>query len=105
MFISMFDLSGGYSVMSKTFRLFLQSAMLGLGAYLVLLEQLVLDDLAAGEVVIDAHYSSVNYKDALAATGKGQILRRFPLNGGIDVAGEIPERLPGVLARSASCGT
>lgn len=53
------------------------------------LEELVLDDLAAGEVVIKARYSSVNYKDALAATGKGRIMRRFPLVGGVDVAGMV----------------
>ena len=44
-----------------------------------------LDELTAGDVVIKAEYSSVNYKDALAATGTGKILRRFPLIGGIDV--------------------
>jgi acrylyl-CoA reductase (NADPH) len=48
-----------------------------------------LDELTAGEVVIKAAYSSVNYKDALAATGAGKILRKFPLNGGIDVAGTV----------------
>lgn len=52
-------------------------------------ERLTLDDLAAGEVVIRARWSSINYKDALAATGKGKILRRFPLVGGIDVAGTV----------------
>ncbi|QOW21134.1 YhdH/YhfP family quinone oxidoreductase [Novilysobacter avium] len=53
------------------------------------IEALSLDDLAPGEVVINAAYSSVNYKDALAGTGKGKILRRFPLVGGIDVAGHV----------------
>ncbi|WP_374011668.1 YhdH/YhfP family quinone oxidoreductase [Pseudoxanthomonas koreensis] len=52
-------------------------------------EQVSLDDLAPGEVVIRAEWSSVNYKDALAGTGKGKILRRFPLVGGIDVAGHV----------------
>ena len=47
------------------------------------------DDLSPGEVLIKTAYSSVNYKDALAGTGKGKILRRFPLNGGIDVAGHV----------------
>jgi acrylyl-CoA reductase (NADPH) len=47
------------------------------------------DELSAGEVLIKASYSSVNYKDALAATGTGKILRRFPLIGGIDVAGVV----------------
>lgn len=48
-----------------------------------------LDELSAGDVVIKAEYSSVNYKDALAATGIGKILRKFPLIGGIDVAGTV----------------
>jgi NADPH2:quinone reductase len=48
-----------------------------------------LDELTPGEVVIRAEYSSVNYKDALAATGTGKILKRFPLIGGIDVAGVV----------------
>ncbi len=52
-------------------------------------EQIALEDLAAGDVVIRARYSSVNYKDALAASGKGKILRHFPLVGGIDVAGTV----------------
>jgi acrylyl-CoA reductase (NADPH) len=46
-----------------------------------------LNELTPGEVVIRASYSSVNYKDALAATGAGKIVRRFPLIGGIDVSG------------------
>ncbi|HEX2667925.1 MAG TPA: oxidoreductase [Gammaproteobacteria bacterium] len=52
-------------------------------------EQLTLADLGPGEVVVRVQYSSVNYKDALAATGKGKILRRFPLVGGIDLAGVV----------------
>jgi acrylyl-CoA reductase (NADPH) len=52
-------------------------------------EQISLDDLAPGEVVIRTAYSSVNYKDALAGTGQGRILRKFPLVGGIDVAGHV----------------
>jgi putative YhdH/YhfP family quinone oxidoreductase len=45
--------------------------------------------LSPGEVLVKAAYSSVNFKDALAGTGKGKILRQFPLNGGIDVAGHV----------------
>ena len=48
-----------------------------------------LEELGAGDVVIEAAYSSVNYKDALAATGAGKILKRFPLIGGIDVSGTV----------------
>ena len=44
-------------------------------------------DLDPGDVVIKVQYSSVNYKDALAATGAGRIVRRFPCIGGIDLAG------------------
>jgi acrylyl-CoA reductase (NADPH) len=40
-------------------------------------------------VVIDVQYSGINYKDALAATGAGKILRRYPLVGGIDLAGVV----------------
>jgi putative YhdH/YhfP family quinone oxidoreductase len=53
------------------------------------IEEISLDQLAAGEIVIRAAYSSVNFKDALAGTGQGKILRRFPLVGGIDVAGHV----------------
>lgn len=49
------------------------------------------DQLTPGSVLIDAHYSSLNYKDALAVTGQGKILKRFPLNPGIDVAGVVAE--------------
>jgi len=48
-----------------------------------------LDALTPGEVVIKAAYSSVNYKDALAATGAVKILKTLPLIGGIDVAGVV----------------
>jgi acrylyl-CoA reductase (NADPH) len=51
--------------------------------------ELTLDDLDQGEVVIQTHYSSVNYKDALAATGAGKVIRRFPCVGGIDVSGVV----------------
>ena len=45
--------------------------------------------LDAGEVTIRVAYSSVNYKDALAATGAGRIIRRFPCVGGIDLSGVV----------------
>ena len=48
-----------------------------------------LDDLTDGDVVIKVSHSTINYKDALAATGAGRILRAFPLNGGIDLAGTV----------------
>ena len=52
-------------------------------------EDLALDDLAEGDVTVRVAWSGVNYKDALAATGKGKILRSSPLVGGIDVAGTV----------------
>ena len=52
-------------------------------------ETLSIEDLDPGEVVIRVAYSSVNYKDALAATGTGKIIRRFPCVGGIDLSGVV----------------
>lgn len=47
------------------------------------------NDLSEGDVVIRVSHSTINYKDALAATGGGRILRKFPLVGGIDLAGAV----------------
>lgn len=55
--------------------------------YRASIEQMHISELTTGDVHIQVHYSSVNYKDALAGTGKGKILRKFPLNGGIDCSG------------------
>ena len=52
-------------------------------------EQMKVDELSKGEIIVKVAYSSVNFKDALAGTGKGKILRNSPLNGGIDVAGHV----------------
>ena len=52
-------------------------------------ETLAWDDLSPNDVIIEGHYSSVNYKDALAGMGRGKILKRFPLTGGIDFAGTV----------------
>ena len=54
-------------------------------------EQINIQDLTDGDVVVKISYSTINYKDALAATGKGKILRTYPLNGGIDLAGTVAE--------------
>ncbi|HSN52215.1 MAG TPA: oxidoreductase, partial [Woeseiaceae bacterium] len=42
-------------------------------------QDLAIDDLTAGNVVVKVSHSTINYKDALAATGAGKILRRHPL--------------------------
>jgi NADPH2:quinone reductase len=46
-------------------------------------------ELTAGHVVVRVRWSGVNFKDALAVTGRGKILKRFPLNAGIDAAGTV----------------
>ena len=51
-------------------------------------DEITLADLAPGEVLVKVRYSGINYKDALAATGAGRILRKYPLVGGIDLAGD-----------------
>lgn len=53
------------------------------------LEDLELQEPESGELLIRVRFSSINYKDALAGTGKGQILRHFPLTGGIDASGDV----------------
>ena len=55
--------------------------------YKVAIEDLRDEDLPANEVLVDVAYSSLNYKDALAVTGRGKIVRRFPMVLGIDLAG------------------
>lgn len=53
------------------------------------IEETKLDELDAGEVVVKCAYSGVNYKDALAATGAGKVIRKFPCIGGIDLSGTV----------------
>ncbi|MCY4218536.1 MAG: acryloyl-CoA reductase [Gammaproteobacteria bacterium] len=54
-------------------------------------EEITIDDLTEGEVIVQVEWTGINYKDVLAATGKGAILRKFPLNGGIDLSGTVTE--------------
>lgn len=61
------------------------------GTYKAAFEQLSDDDLPQGEVTIDVAYSSLNYKDALAVTGRGKIIRKFPMVAGIDLAGTVTD--------------
>ena len=58
-----------------------------------------LDELDAGDVVIKVGYSSVNFKDALAATGAGKIIRRFPCVGGVDLSGTVVESTDGRFSK------
>ena len=58
-----------------------------------------LEELDAGDVVIKVAYSSVNFKDALAATGAGKIIRRFPCVGGVDLSGTVVESTDGRFSK------
>ena len=46
---------------------------------------------AGGEVLVDVDYSTINYKDGLALTGKAPVVRSFPMVPGIDFAGTVRE--------------
>jgi acrylyl-CoA reductase (NADPH) len=52
-------------------------------------QQLRLEDLPEGDVVVSVSHSSLNYKDGLAITGEGKIIRNFPFVPGIDLVGEV----------------
>jgi NADPH2:quinone reductase len=72
-------------------------------------DEVGLADLTAGDVVVRVTYSDINYKDALAATGTAPILRKYPLVGGIDLAGEVidssdPRYTPGQRVLVTGCG-
>jgi acrylyl-CoA reductase (NADPH) len=53
------------------------------------LQELSDDDLPDGDVTVDVSFSSLNYKDGLAVTGRGRIVRSFPMVCGIDLAGTV----------------
>jgi len=53
------------------------------------LVEMAAEDLSSGDVVVRVQWSGINYKDALAVTGHGRILKRYPLNAGIDGAGVV----------------
>jgi acrylyl-CoA reductase (NADPH) len=59
--------------------------------YTTLLRELSLDELPPGEVLVRVAYSSLNYKDGLAITGAGKVIRSFPMVPGIDLAGVVVE--------------
>ncbi|MAS82823.1 MAG: oxidoreductase [Legionellales bacterium] len=55
------------------------------------LETITIDDLDTGDVLIRTAYSAINYKDALAGTGAGKIIRHFPCIAGVDASGVVVE--------------
>ena len=59
------------------------------GAYTGGFRDLAVKDLPDEKVLVDIAYSSLNYKDGLAVTGKGKIVRKFPMVCGIDLAGTV----------------
>lgn len=59
------------------------------GKTLASVQTLDVNRLPDGDVTVDVHWSSLNYKDALAITGKGKIIRNFPMIPGIDFAGTV----------------
>src|SRR5688572_11011817 len=59
--------------------------------YTTQLRHLPPEGLPAGDLLIDVVYSTLNYKDALAVTGRGRIIRTFPMVCGIDLAGRVIE--------------
>ena len=72
------------------------------------LESIGIDELGEGSVTIRVAYSSLNYKDALAVTGKGRIMRAFPRVAGIDLAGVVeasdaPAYAPGDAVLVTGC--
>jgi acrylyl-CoA reductase (NADPH) len=73
-------------------------------------EQLIADSLPAGDVLIRVQYSSLNYKDGLAVTGKPGVVRSYPMVPGIDLAGTVVESAsagfkPGDSVVVTGCGT
>ncbi len=74
------------------------------------LEQVKLEQLTEGDITVEVHFSGVNYKDALATTGRGRIMKRYPLNAGIDASGVVlesknPQFKPGQKVLVAGAGT
>lgn len=81
----------------------------GNGRQLTHLKELDESSLPQAEVTLKVHYSSINYKDGLAITGKSKIIRDFPMIPGIDLAGEVesstdPRFRPGDLVISTGWG-
>ena len=75
--------------MTKTFKA-LESVKTDQGNQLSIIERSI-DDLPEGELLIKVHYSSLNYKDALSASGNKGVSRNYPHSPGIDAAGIVEQ--------------
>ena len=80
------------------------------GKFAASLQRLAREKLPPGDVLVRVKYSSLNYKDGLAVTGKPGVIRTFPMVPGIDLAGEVeesstPEFKPGDSVLVTGCGT
>lgn len=78
--------------------------------FLAGIQQLAPEEFPAGEVLIRVAYSSLNYKDGLAVTGKPGVIRKFPMVPGVDLAGAVEESAspafkPGDPVVVTGCGT
>lgn len=79
------------------------------GSYRAAYAELTDDDLMDGDVDLDVLYSAINYKDGLAVTGKGPVVRRFPMIPGVDLAGRVtrsahPGFSAGEIVVATGCG-
>src|SRR5579862_8908760 len=80
------------------------------GKFAASIRQISTDRLPPGEVTIQVAFSSLNYKDALAVTGRPGVIRTFPMVPGIDLAGTVEESAssafqPGDQVAVTGCGT
>lgn len=85
-------------------------ATLDNGKFAASIRQIPLDMLPPGEVLVRVHYSSLNYKDGLAVTGRPGVIRTFPMVPGVDFAGVVEESAsphfhPGDEVVVTGCGT
>ncbi len=77
---------------SKTFKAMVVQETVD-GTYTRRIAEKSLDDLPAGEVLVRVHYSSLNYKDGLSATGHRGVTKHYPHTPGVDAAGVVEESL------------
>jgi acrylyl-CoA reductase (NADPH) len=80
------------------------------GKFAAAIQQIPLGVLPPGEVLVRVAYSSLNYKDGLAVTGKPGVIRKFPMVPGVDLAGTVQESSTGTLRAGdevvvTGCGT